>query len=83
MASQSIQQTISPDERRTFENGKTEVVTLGEFTASRQVLAPGWRWSENVKPIEGTDSCQVLHTGYQVSGQLCGSTTAPSETWPR
>jgi hypothetical protein len=72
MASQSIQQKSldSPDETRTFENGKTEVVTLGDFTASRLVLAPGWRWSENVKPIAGTDSCQVLHTGYQVSGRL-------------
>jgi quercetin dioxygenase-like cupin family protein len=59
-----------PDETRTFENGKVEVTTLGEFNASRFVLEPGWRWSENVKPIAGTDSCQVLHTGYQVSGLL-------------
>ncbi len=60
----------SPDETRTFENGKAQVVTLGDFTASRLTLEPGWRWSENVKPIAGTDSCQVLHTGYQVSGRL-------------
>jgi hypothetical protein len=60
----------SPDETRAFENGKAEVVALGDFTASRLVLEPGWRWSENVKPIAGTDSCQVLHTGYQVSGRL-------------
>jgi len=60
----------SPDETRTFENGKAEVVTLGDFTASRLVLKPGWRWSENVKPIAGTDSCQVPHTGYHVSGRM-------------
>ena len=60
----------SPDETRTFENGKVEVTTLGEFNASRFLLEPGWRWSENVKPLAGTDSCQVLHTGYQVSGRL-------------
>jgi hypothetical protein len=47
-----------------------EVTTLGEFNASRFVLKPGWRWSESVKPIVGTDSCQVLHTGYNVSGRL-------------
>ena len=47
------------------------VVTFGDdFTASRLVLELGWRWSENVKPIAGTDSCQVLHTGYHVSGRL-------------
>ena len=60
----------SPDETRTLENGKVEVTTLGEFNASRFVLKPGWRWSESVKPIVGTDSCQVLHTGYNVSGRL-------------
>ena len=60
----------SPDETRTFENGKAEVVTLGDFSASRLVFEPGWRWSENVKPIAGTESCQVLHTGYEVSGRL-------------
>src|SRR5215207_4636737 len=61
----------SPDETRTFENGKVGVVTFGDdFTASRLVLELGWRWSENVKPIAGTDSCQVLHTGYHVSGRL-------------
>ena len=72
MATQSLQQKIldSPDETRTFENGKAQVVTLGDFSASRLTLEPGWRWSENVRPIAGTDSCQVLHTGYQVSGRL-------------
>jgi hypothetical protein len=46
------------------------VITLGEFNASRFFLVSGWRWAENVKPIAGTDSCQVLHNGYQVSGRL-------------
>ena len=72
MAFESLQKKSldSPDETRTFENGKAQVVTLGNFSASRLVFEPGWRWSENVKPIAGTDSCQVLHTGYQVSGRL-------------
>jgi quercetin dioxygenase-like cupin family protein len=72
MASEKLQKKSldSPDETRTFENGKVDVTTLGEFNASRFMLEPGWRWSENVKPIAGTDSCQVLHTGYQVSGRL-------------
>jgi mannose-6-phosphate isomerase-like protein (cupin superfamily) len=72
MASERFQRKSldQPDETRTFENGKAEVVTLGDFSASRLVFEPGWRWSENVKPIAGTDSCQVLHTGYHVSGRL-------------
>ena len=72
MASEGLQKKSldSPDESGTFENGKVRIVTLGDFNASRLVLEPGWRWSENVKPIAGTDSCQVLHTGYHVSGRL-------------
>ena len=72
MASENFQKRNldSPDETRTFENGKTEVVKLGDCTAPRLVLEPGWRWFENVKPIAGTDSCHVLHTGYHVSGRL-------------
>ena len=72
MASDEFQKKSldSPDETRTFEHGKVGVVSLGDFTASRLVLEPGWKWSESVKPIVGTDSCQVLHTGYHVSGRL-------------
>jgi quercetin dioxygenase-like cupin family protein len=72
MAAQNLQQKNldTPDETRTFENGKAQVVTLGDFSASRLTVEPGWRWSEHVKSLAGTDSCQVLHTGYQVSGRL-------------
>ena len=72
MASEGIQRKSlnSPDETRTFENGEVGVVALGDFTASRLVLEPGWSWSENIRPIAGTDSCQVLHTGYHGSGRL-------------
>ncbi len=60
----------TPDETRTFEKGKVDIVSIDEVTAGRFSLEPGWRWSEYVKPIAGTDSCQVLHTGYAVSGRM-------------
>ena len=31
---------------------------------------PGWRWSEHVKPLSGTDSCQVEHIGYVLKGRM-------------
>ena len=58
------------DETRTFDNGKIDIVHVDEVTAGRFALEPGWRWSENIKPIVGTDSCQVLHTGYVISGRM-------------
>jgi hypothetical protein len=60
-----------PDESRPFQgHGHMDVVTLGDFTLGRGVFEPGWRWSNDVKPIAGTDSCQTRHAGYCLSGQM-------------
>jgi quercetin dioxygenase-like cupin family protein len=60
----------SPDETRSFGNGKMDVVELGNVTVGRATFEPGWRWSEHVKPIAGTESCQVPHVGYVISGRM-------------
>ena len=59
-----------PDERRTFENGIVELVTLGDVTFGRATFDPGWRWSTCVKPIARTASCEVPHLQYHVSGRI-------------
>jgi class 3 adenylate cyclase len=59
-----------PDEVRSFDHGRLEVVSLGEETVGRQVFEPGWRWSVHVKPLAGTPSCEFHHLGYVVSGRL-------------
>jgi hypothetical protein len=58
------------EEVREFERGRVEVVTVGTTTLTRSTMQPGWRWSECVKPIAGTESCQVQHNGYAISGVL-------------
>jgi hypothetical protein len=61
----------TPHETRPFKShGHMDVITFGDFTMGRGVFEAGWRWSEDVKPIAGTDSCQVRHTGYCVSGRM-------------
>jgi hypothetical protein len=60
----------SPDETRTFDHGQVQLVKVGESTIGRYTFEPGWRWSESVKPIAKTDSCQVHHIGYVLSGRL-------------
>jgi quercetin dioxygenase-like cupin family protein len=60
----------APDEVRTPPKTRVEVVELGEFTIGRFNFEPGWRWSECVKPVAGTDSCQLSHVGYALSGQV-------------
>lgn len=61
----------APDETRKFQqNGYTKVVTLGDFTLLKGTFEPGWRWSNDVKAIAGTDSCMSRHTGICQSGQM-------------
>ena len=60
----------SPDETRTPEKTRVDVVRMGDTTAARFAFEPGWKWSECVKPVAGTDSCQVRHVGVVQSGRM-------------
>jgi hypothetical protein len=60
----------SPDKTTQFENGKNEEVDIGGGNVSRLTLQPGWSWSKNVKPLAGTEWCEVPHFQYHVSGRL-------------
>ena len=60
----------SPDEVRTPQKTRVEIVHLEGFTIGRFNFEPGWRWSECIKPVVKTELCQLSHAGYAVSGQL-------------
>jgi class 3 adenylate cyclase len=60
----------APDEVRRMPNGVLEIYNLEDLVFGRTVFEPGWRWSEHVKPIAGTDLCQYHHIGMSVSGTL-------------
>ena len=61
----------SPDERRPFEGkGFVDVVNVAGHTVGRGRFEPGWKWSNNLKPIAGTESCQVSHLGYCMQGSM-------------
>ncbi|HEY8204899.1 MAG TPA: cupin domain-containing protein [Pyrinomonadaceae bacterium] len=60
----------APEETRSMDKGKVEVVNLGGSQVMRATFQPGWKWSECVKPIAGTDSCQVAHLIYTISGNM-------------
>jgi hypothetical protein len=59
-----------PDEVRDFPNGRAEILKVGGVEIGRLVFQPGWRWSNDVKPIAGTDTCTAPHFQYHVSGRL-------------
>ena len=59
-----------PDDVRKFTNGKVDLANLGETVIGRITLQPGWKWSNDVKQIVNTNSCQLPHTQYVISGSL-------------
>ena len=59
-----------PDETRTFEKGSLDLVDVAGAQIGRLVLDPGWRWSDHVKPLAGTEWCEAPHFQYHVSGTL-------------
>jgi len=60
----------SPDEVRNFPNGRLEILNVGGAEVGRLILNPGWRWSNDVKPIAKTSSCQAPHFQYHVAGRI-------------
>jgi hypothetical protein len=70
MAGIEVKSLDAPDETRTPPNTKIEVVTVGGATVGRLTLQPGWRWSESIKPVVGTDTCGVHHLGLLLAGNM-------------
>ena len=60
----------APDEVRTFEKGRVELVKVGGVTIGRGIFEPGWKWSTHVKPLANTKSCEAPHFQYQLAGTM-------------
>jgi class 3 adenylate cyclase len=60
----------TPDQERQFPRGSAQIVDLGEATVGLARWEPGWRWSTHLRPLAGTQSCQVHHLGYAISGRM-------------
>ena len=57
-----------PDEVRTFEKGKFELIKIGGMTIGRATYEPGWKWSVHVGKMTGARSCAIEHIGMVISG---------------
>jgi quercetin dioxygenase-like cupin family protein len=60
----------NPDETRTPDKTTIDVVRMAGATVARFTFQPGWKWSECIKPVAGTESCQARHVGVAQSGRL-------------
>ncbi|GAA0596020.1 MULTISPECIES: cupin domain-containing protein [Actinomadura] len=59
-----------PDDRRDFPMGHLEIVNMTGLVFGKATFEPGWRWTESVKDIAGTELCEVHHNGYVIQGRL-------------
>ena len=63
----------NPDEVRTFEKGKFEIVRIGGMILGRATYEPGWKWSEHVGRALGRMSCDVEHVGIVIEGRAAAA----------
>ncbi len=70
MAKMIMKKFEKPDETRPFEKGRAEILHLADGTVGRVTFEPGWKWSECVKPIAGTETCEVSHLGIVQAGRM-------------
>lgn len=63
-----IKKFAEPDEVRTFEKGKFELIHIGGMTIGCATYEPGWKWSMHVGKSLGKKSCAVEHVGLVLSG---------------
>src|SRR6478609_667406 len=57
----------TPDETRSFDYGALDLLQIGGAEIGRLTLQPGWRWSDHVKPLAGTELCEAPHFQYHVA----------------
>jgi hypothetical protein len=70
MAKAELKHFSLPDETRTFNLGKIDLLKIGGGVVGRLILEPGWKWSKDIQLIAGTEWCEAPHFQYLVSGRL-------------
>ena len=70
MKKMEVKNLSKAEEVRTFDKGRLELIKIGGATIGRATFQPGWRWSESVKPLVKTKSCEAPHFQYHLSGTL-------------
>jgi class 3 adenylate cyclase len=58
------------DERVAFDHGHVDLIKASSLAVGWEVLHPGWRWSEHVKPIVGTERCEFHHVSIVLEGRV-------------
>ncbi|WP_415855101.1 cupin domain-containing protein [Sinomonas sp. G460-2] len=66
----SVKSLDEPEEKRQPAKSAIDISTVSDYTIGRFSFEKGWSWSESIKPVVKTDSCQNSHVGYCLAGTL-------------
>ena len=61
---------LDPANQRPLSRASGATAQVAGLAVGRATLEPGWRWSEDVKPVVGTEWCEAHHIQIVVSGRL-------------
>jgi class 3 adenylate cyclase len=59
-----------PDDALALDKLDARIVSLGGLAIGHNTHQPGWRWSENIRPIVKTEWCETHHVGIALSGRF-------------
>jgi|TARA_B110000503_G_scaffold141736_1_gene236157 hypothetical protein len=77
-----VKSFANDSEVATPNNARVETVNVGGQRVMKLVLQPGWVWSNDIKPVVGTDSCRAKHLGVCVEGAItCKHDDGTEETY--
>jgi hypothetical protein len=51
---------------------QVDVVPAGNGRVKRAIYPPGFRWSERMRPVVGTELCMHAHVGFLAQGAIAG-----------
>ena len=61
---------LDPANQRPLSRAIGAAARVGGLAIGRAILEPGWRWSEDVKPVVGTEWCEAHHLQILVTGRF-------------
>lgn len=59
-----------PDKTISRQKMRFDTIEMGSISVVRTTYRPGWRWSEDIKPVAKTDWCVKHHLLYCLKGRM-------------
>ena len=67
----AIKKSLSePDQVKDTPKARLQLFIMEDFPFGIRTLQPGWKWTKSMGPLMKTDTCEIRHVGYVISGRM-------------